>query len=89
MRLSQIVLSEEPLFPLENQLSFATAFISHPLDNQNLSFGFSSRHSEFVQIKGELLAPPQTASIAIRYPDGAYQYLLLDGASARGLTPID
>ncbi len=37
------------------QNSYNAAFITHPRDNQTESFKFVSLHSEFIDLKGDLL----------------------------------
>lgn len=39
----------------KEQNSYNAAFITHPRDNQTESFKFVSLHSEFIDLKGDLL----------------------------------
>jgi hypothetical protein len=43
------------LIESKDGFGYSAAFISHPKDNQTESFKFSSLHSEFIDLKGDLL----------------------------------
>ncbi len=64
---------------LENceKAKYSVGLITQPRENQNESFRFICKHSQFVLLKGEVIKGPVNPNVVIQYPDGMHQYLSL------------
>ena len=82
--------------PNSAALDYTATYITHPRDNQNEGFRFSARHSEFVQIKAQMVAKLSTGSMngvaVVEYPDQRFQQMAIrdtgiseDGGSVRSI----